>query len=103
MLHHLQQICLHALALPVLFTAHHSSPDIATIYSLPFYAHFIEHIFIDYQAALWLFIYVATNVYMKLMGPVNMKKKYKADWALVTGAGTGMRVVDHSFILTVHI
>ena len=24
------------------------------------------------------------------MGPVNMKKKYKAEWALVTGAGTGI-------------
>lgn len=32
---------------------------------------------------------MATNVYMKLMGPVDMKKKYKAEWALVTGAGTG--------------
>lgn len=27
---------------------------------------------------------------MQLMGPVNMKKKYKAQWALVTGAGTGI-------------
>jgi hypothetical protein len=26
---------------------------------------------------------------MLLMGPVDMKKKYKAEWALVTGAGTG--------------
>ena len=26
---------------------------------------------------------------MTLMGPVDMKKKYKAEWALVTGAGTG--------------
>ena len=25
-----------------------------------------------------------------MMGPVNMKKKYKAKWALVTGAGTGI-------------
>jgi hypothetical protein len=28
-------------------------------------------------------------MYMLLMGPVDMKKKYKAEWALVTGAGTG--------------
>jgi short-subunit dehydrogenase len=24
------------------------------------------------------------------MGPVNLKKKYNAKWALVTGAGTGI-------------
>ena len=39
---------------------------------------------------LWLAIYVSNNVYMLLMGPVNMKKKYNAKWALVTGAGTGI-------------
>ena len=27
---------------------------------------------------------------MKLRGPVDLKKKYKAEWALVTGAGTGI-------------
>ena len=27
---------------------------------------------------------------MYLLGPVNLKKKYKAEWALVTGAGTGI-------------
>lgn len=27
---------------------------------------------------------------MLLLGPVNLKKKYGADWALVTGAGTGI-------------
>jgi short-subunit dehydrogenase len=31
-----------------------------------------------------------TNVYMLLAGPVNLKKKYNAKWALVTGAGTGI-------------
>jgi hypothetical protein len=39
---------------------------------------------------LWLAIYVSNNLYMWLMGPVNMKKKYNAQWALVTGAGTGI-------------
>jgi short-subunit dehydrogenase len=29
-------------------------------------------------------------MYMLIMGPVNLKKKYKADWAIVTGAGTGI-------------
>eukprot|EP01041_Mallomonas_annulata_P001731 gene1731-3349_t len=27
---------------------------------------------------------------MYILGPVDLKKKYKADWALVTGAGTGI-------------
>ncbi|KAJ1417035.1 hypothetical protein B484DRAFT_454107 [Ochromonadaceae sp. CCMP2298] len=39
---------------------------------------------------LWVTIYVATNLYMYYMGPVDMKKKYNAKWALVTGAGTGI-------------
>jgi len=39
---------------------------------------------------LWATIYIATNVYMSLMGPVDLKKKYIATWALVTGAGTGI-------------
>ena len=39
---------------------------------------------------LWVTIYALTNLYCQLAGPVDMKKKYKADWALVTGAGTGI-------------
>jgi len=39
---------------------------------------------------LWLSIYIITNLYMQLLGPVDLKKKYKAEWALVTGAGTGI-------------
>lgn len=27
---------------------------------------------------------------MKILGPVNLKKKYNASWALITGAGTGI-------------
>jgi len=27
---------------------------------------------------------------MLILGPVNLKKKYKAEWALVTGAGSGI-------------
>jgi short-subunit dehydrogenase len=38
----------------------------------------------------YLFIYVLTNLYMQLAGPQNLKKKYNATWALVTGAGTGI-------------
>ena len=33
---------------------------------------------------------IATNLYMQWSGPVDMKKKYNAKWALVTGAGTGI-------------
>ena len=39
---------------------------------------------------LWITIYTATNLYMLLMGPVNLKKKYNAEWALVTGASMGI-------------
>jgi NADP-dependent 3-hydroxy acid dehydrogenase YdfG len=38
----------------------------------------------------WVFLYVSNNLYMLLMGPVDLKKKYGAKWALVTGAGTGI-------------
>ncbi len=37
-----------------------------------------------------LFLPIGTNLYMKLLGPVNLKKKYNASWALITGAGTGI-------------
>ena len=33
----------------------------------------------------WLAIYILSNIYMYIMGPVDVKKKYKAKWALVTG------------------
>ncbi|CAM9254557.1 unnamed protein product [Ectocarpus fasciculatus] len=39
---------------------------------------------------LWSIIYLATNLGMLLGGPVDLKKKYNAKWALVTGAGTGI-------------
>ena len=34
---------------------------------------------------LWLTVYIFTNLYMYMMGPVDVKKKYNAKWALVTG------------------
>ncbi len=34
--------------------------------------------------------FLVSNLYMKAMGPVDMKKKYNAKWAVVTGAGTGI-------------
>ncbi len=41
---------------------------------------------------LWVLtiITTATNLYQHFMGPVDLKKKYNAEWALVTGAGTGI-------------
>ena len=53
------------------------------------------------QAVLWIFIYVVTNLYMTLMGPVDMKKKYKAEWALVTGAGTGERILTDMAVFVI--
>eukprot|EP01038_Epipyxis_sp_PR26KG_P011895 gene11895-15915_t len=38
----------------------------------------------------WITIYLVSNLYMLFSGPVNLKKKYNAEWALVTGAGTGI-------------
>jgi hypothetical protein len=43
-----------------------------------------------FPTILWTLLYVSNNVYMKIMGPVDVKKKYNAKWALVTGAGTGI-------------
>lgn len=41
-------------------------------------------------AVLWGTIYLCSNAWMSIMGPQNLKKKYNAKWALVTGAGTGI-------------
>ncbi len=47
--------------------------------------------------AFWLTYYVGWNVVMYLLGPVDLKKKYNAEWALVTGAGTGIgKSLSHS-------
>jgi short-subunit dehydrogenase len=39
---------------------------------------------------LWLSVYTLSNLYMLIGGPVDVKKKYNAKWALVTGAATGI-------------
>ena len=38
----------------------------------------------------WVMLYIFSNLSMLLLGPVNLKKKYDAKWALVTGAATGI-------------
>ena len=38
----------------------------------------------------YISLYVLSNLRMYLAGPQDLKKKYKATWALVTGAGTGI-------------
>eukprot|EP01031_Cornospumella_fuschlensis_P030863 gene30863-37297_t len=40
--------------------------------------------------ALWITLYTLSNLIMSVLGPVDLKKKYKASWALVTGAGSGI-------------
>lgn len=39
---------------------------------------------------IYLLCYAFSNLYMSLLGPQNLKKRYQAEWALVTGAGTGI-------------
>ena len=39
---------------------------------------------------IWMGLYLLSNLSMLLLGPVNLKKKYDAKWALVTGAATGI-------------
>ena len=36
-------------------------------------------------AVLWSVIYALSNAWMSLLGPQDLKKKYGAKWALVTG------------------
>ena len=38
----------------------------------------------------WLFAYLVPQLYMAFRSVPDLKKKYKADWALVTGAGSGI-------------
>jgi short-subunit dehydrogenase len=52
-------------------------------------SHWIS-IILAVPSVLWVTIYAVSNLYMLMLGPVDMKKKYKAEWALVTGAGTGI-------------
>ena len=62
----------------------HTNPNIGSIVG-----KVVLHL-LAIPAILWIAIYIGNNTYMWLMGPVNMKKKYNAQWALVTGAGTGI-------------
>lgn len=39
---------------------------------------------------LWLVAYFVPRLYILAMGPQDLKKKYKAEWALVTGGSTGI-------------
>ncbi|EWM24489.1 short-chain dehydrogenase reductase [Nannochloropsis gaditana] len=44
----------------------------------------------------WSFTYFLPLIFMKLLGPQDLKKKYNAQWALVTGgsSGIGRAIVD---------
>ena len=39
---------------------------------------------------LWLAAYVLPLLYIRLRGTQDLKKKYNAEWALVTGGSTGI-------------
>lgn len=43
-----------------------------------------------FPCVLWVTIYFLSNAWMAMLGPQDLKKKYNAKWALVTGAGTGI-------------
>lgn len=59
----------------------------ATIYIRKLSSHLLPYC----DVFLTLFpLLLVSNAYMQYMGPVDLKKKYKAKWALVTGAGTGI-------------
>lgn len=46
----------------------------------------------SYCAVLHVFVVITPvqHLYCHFRGPVELKKKYKCDWALVTGAGSGI-------------
>lgn len=46
--------------------------------------------FCCFWAAMTLLTYLVPVVYANLLPPVNLKKKYGAQWALVTGASSGI-------------
>ena len=44
-----------------------------------------------FPTAFWLVMYLLPQVYMSTIRPVpNLKKRYNAKWALVTGSGSGI-------------
>lgn len=47
-------------------------------------------IFNTHVLKLFLCYYQVQHLYCHFRGPVDLKKKYKCDWALVTGAGSGI-------------
>lgn len=66
------------------------SADVATsaIFSSPIvnYAALVLSI----PTIVWLVAYIIPQVYMKIRPVPDLKKRYNATWALVTGAGTGI-------------
>ena len=84
--HHLHFRCTHSSCHPIF------PVDRCVILHACIYLHLVYIVCSIYTCMCLLCagIYVSNNWYMQMMGPVDMKKKYKAKWALVTGAGTGI-------------
>lgn len=58
--------------------------------------HFVDQVkffflcILAIPTVVWLVMYAVPNLYCHFRGPVDLKKKYKCKWALVTGAGSGI-------------
>jgi hypothetical protein len=64
---------------------------VPTILWLVIYGGILQDLLITYLPnSLVCLCDIVTNLYMLHFGPVDLKKKYNAKWALVTGAGTGI-------------
>ena len=51
--------------------------------------------YLDTPTLLWLISYIIPQVLMAVRKVPYLKKKYDANWALITGAGTGIgRAID---------
>ena len=62
-----------------------SCPNIAVTAT----AHYVA-LLLAIPTVLWLVLYLVPHLCTALSPPVNLKKKYGASWALVTGSGSGI-------------
>ena len=57
------------------------------LYTSPFH---VASIIFAFPTIFWLLAYLAPQLYMVVRPVPDLKKKYNADWGLVTGAGSGI-------------
>lgn len=56
-----------------------------------------------FPTAFWLVLYLLPQVYMVLRPVPDLKQRYNATWALVTGAGSGIgEFIAHPVLIAVH-